>query len=866
MNLNKNSKTAPKGYKLIKEVQDPRFGPIKLFKDPESGIHYCSKTEIFNSRKLAMKKLMEIEKRMHSPNIFYVSPADVAIQDANQFCASLYNLRVFYPYPGQDLRKEIRGRAREQSPFTNYEMTTLMYNLIYGMAHLEELGFCHKQLSPRWVALSTTGYAIMDDPLGASDRHLKVEEKDGVYCSPEVYRLILKAQESRFGRGVGLGGAGEPDFFKNDVYSGGLILVQAGLLSHDNGIYGSHDVNNSKIEQRVRMLKKRYPENVLLISTVERMLEYEPARRPTFAQIKQIIPDFNIVKDFFSAFPDSPAVVDPADVEAQKRLKLSQEHRRALIRGDNHQPMLVKQPEARERPRLSSVHDSRRAVLVSLTSKPNAHSPSFGSDNMSQAQLRNLLATSMPEYNKNQNLGNVGNNQETGEPNLTSNESFKPLYYNHLSPKAKNDPGQKNDQNQLFRPPSIGFNSQKQSMKSGVSGPESQPGGLGYTDPENTISTLSANRDPYYTRLPFDSAEKSPGGGMTHHSPAKQPINPQGQKRLMGQNHNRFGSRRASGQQDVVLRGSRPPRSRLSKSPARNRAPGSRNGSLPKNQQKPGLARPQGAQGAQNAPNFARQSYVPPPVTHTTSQVLDQSSVHAFSQRPLLPPQQQHQTLNHHHHHHPGHPPSPMRRHWQGASPHQNQVPNPATGGAVGNPGHQYQIPVQNQAKNQPQPQIQPLLPQIGQFGQKTVPGSHSPLFAIPGVQGGALKPTEVNQPAGLHRQSPQTPLVGHQGLVRSPSKLVASAIIPIQTPLSPTSKRQGLVPEKPKHILILPPVSPTTLSPSPSQKLVPLPHQAPPPYPRDHLSPGRNVRKNPNFTTYPIFSKNLRLLFSSES
>lgn len=97
------------------------------------------------------------------------------------------------------------------------------------------------------------------------------------------------------------------DINKADVYSNGLVLLSAGLLNNVDDIYGLEDVTRKKILEKLTELKKRYPENVLLLSTVDRMLDFNPKTRPSFLKIKKILPEFSVVKDYFNTYPDTPA-------------------------------------------------------------------------------------------------------------------------------------------------------------------------------------------------------------------------------------------------------------------------------------------------------------------------------------------------------------------------------------------------------------------------------------------------------------------------------------------------------------------------------------------------------------------------------
>lgn len=95
-----------------------------------------------------------------------MSAADFELSNQSSFCSSYYRLNVYLPSPISDLKSEIQRRTASNQPFSNQEFTLLFYQAIYGLAHLQELGFHHNSISPHWIVPTTTGYAIMDNFAG----------------------------------------------------------------------------------------------------------------------------------------------------------------------------------------------------------------------------------------------------------------------------------------------------------------------------------------------------------------------------------------------------------------------------------------------------------------------------------------------------------------------------------------------------------------------------------------------------------------------------------------------------------------------------------------------------------------------------
>ena len=88
------------------------------------------------------------------------------------------------------------------------------------------------------------------------------------------------------------------DINKSDVFSNGLVLLAVALLDNLNDLYSPDlgEFNRESLFSKLIILKKRYPENILFLSTVNKMLDLNFNTRPTFNDLKSILPDFNSVK------------------------------------------------------------------------------------------------------------------------------------------------------------------------------------------------------------------------------------------------------------------------------------------------------------------------------------------------------------------------------------------------------------------------------------------------------------------------------------------------------------------------------------------------------------------------------------------
>jgi hypothetical protein len=291
---------------MIKNIVDVRYGKCKLAFDRHTGLHYTVSDHFLQNPKQGTLLEKALKKRVQNPNLYYVPVHDYQIQTINQFCSKMTKAKIITAMPDEDLKKEIKKKAETRQPYTNMEMTFLLYDLVFGLAHMEDMGLNHGKFGPEWVALTTTGYAVMEDPLYFSTKSngfMDLKGKKDVYLAPEVFHFAINHQPLPKGH----------DFLKADVFSAGLVMLEAGNLQRMKVIYGvgkRKEMFAGVLREKIERFKKRYPDNNLLLSTVARMVDLDPSKRPTFREIREKLPDYQLVKQHFLNNEDSAPVED----------------------------------------------------------------------------------------------------------------------------------------------------------------------------------------------------------------------------------------------------------------------------------------------------------------------------------------------------------------------------------------------------------------------------------------------------------------------------------------------------------------------------------------------------------------------------
>jgi hypothetical protein len=191
----------------------------------------------------------------------------------------------------------------------------MLYDVLNGLYHMKLMGVSHGLVSPDFVARTTTGYAVLDDPLHDCfgviklDRYFKENRLRGVYLSPEAFKAALRKNRSDQCFNIE----------KADVFSFGMVILEAALLTKLDAIYESPnpqtgiDVNG--LDHYIAAMQERYPENNLLTSTVLKMLEIDPEDRPDLKELFEKLPDYEMVKSYFS---ENPSEMGEREKESMK--------------------------------------------------------------------------------------------------------------------------------------------------------------------------------------------------------------------------------------------------------------------------------------------------------------------------------------------------------------------------------------------------------------------------------------------------------------------------------------------------------------------------------------------------------------------
>ena len=191
-----------------------------------------------------------------------------------------YFIDCYFEYHENDLRKEVKRRRSDGETFSAHELKDFIDFFIKAGTVLDSINSRHSDLRPEFICLSSEGRPLLMDNVrdkaGAGARLAFVSDMDK-YMAPILYkhycRNVMKIKH---------------DKPKDDVFSAGLIVLEAGLL---DSIQKMFDPDQAKLKTTIlaeymERFEERYSSNPDLVQTLKSMLTCEETDRPLFKEIK----------------------------------------------------------------------------------------------------------------------------------------------------------------------------------------------------------------------------------------------------------------------------------------------------------------------------------------------------------------------------------------------------------------------------------------------------------------------------------------------------------------------------------------------------------------------------------------------------
>ena len=285
-----------KDFKFNRKFKDPRFGEISVIQDVRSKQFLAVKEKHINDKKEANKAIVNARKRMSNKHPNILNLLDYSIHKQSELCSTLYIIKFFYEFPKSDLHRELQLKHKAGEDFNDIELTHILYQQISANKYLQTKDQHHGNIQPLNIAYDKVNYLsklidTSEDATTINDsKSLQMERifnDQPLYQSPISYSELIKNNLNY-----------EYDPNKEDVYALALVIMELGNGQSFQNIYSYADkkINEKALQTHIDEFKRKFSlNNTLLTTTIESMLAKDESKRPSFMNLEEKLPPYEVV-------------------------------------------------------------------------------------------------------------------------------------------------------------------------------------------------------------------------------------------------------------------------------------------------------------------------------------------------------------------------------------------------------------------------------------------------------------------------------------------------------------------------------------------------------------------------------------------
>lgn len=279
--LFRNSPYLDNAYPLTKE-EDIRYGEYSTLEVSYDKKIVKKRLKVKDDRQFQTYLKNKQQRINFDPNLFVkLLDYDAGAMPENESEDGTYKYYIdcYFEHHENDLRQEIKNRSSNYQQFSPEEMKSFMNFFIRSGTILEGLSSRHGDLRPEFVVLTEEMKPLLMDNVrdkaGYGPRLAFVTNIDK-YCSPLLFKHYCR-NVAKF----------KHDKLKDDIFSAGLILLEAGTLESVQPIYDLEEgkVNRETLLEMIDKFEQNYPNHPELGKTIRSMLVVDDVDRPTFKDL-----------------------------------------------------------------------------------------------------------------------------------------------------------------------------------------------------------------------------------------------------------------------------------------------------------------------------------------------------------------------------------------------------------------------------------------------------------------------------------------------------------------------------------------------------------------------------------------------------
>lgn len=274
------------------------FGDHFIYTQKETNSKIICIEKLYNDRSTLNRSIEEIKKKILNKHDYILNLLDYSVEVQKNWCSTFYLLRVFYEYPDKSLKQMIIEKKQmndlKEKDFKSEELTHLLYHQISANAYLQENSIPHGDVTPNTIFRTNKGefkLAFRSNNMSRAEKVQleKILKREPIYVSPALFSALKRRDLENI----------KHTRHKSDIYSLGLCILEAGLMHSVQSIYDNDQVNQGLVDNYLNEFEDKFEDNPLLFTSVRKMLENNEEDRADFVSLKEAMPDYEVICDYF---------------------------------------------------------------------------------------------------------------------------------------------------------------------------------------------------------------------------------------------------------------------------------------------------------------------------------------------------------------------------------------------------------------------------------------------------------------------------------------------------------------------------------------------------------------------------------------
>ena len=216
----------------------------------------------------------------------------VSSDNTDEFGLTMRNFYILLEFHNHNLSHEIRNRKKKSQFFSFHETTKILLDLIEALTYLERKNICFRNISPENVFIFENEAKLGNfenafNSIGESTTKINSFKGDIKYAEPKVTDAYLQGQSEI-----------EYNYFKNDVYALGLMILEMICLQNYDRAFESFKKDPESVLQQINKIQEIYgPESNDLQKILGLMLRENAKERPNFIELNELISQMSFKKE-----------------------------------------------------------------------------------------------------------------------------------------------------------------------------------------------------------------------------------------------------------------------------------------------------------------------------------------------------------------------------------------------------------------------------------------------------------------------------------------------------------------------------------------------------------------------------------------